>query len=58
MFNLFHSQGIDAFNRSEYAQAKKLFLQAIAQNPEVPETYFFLGKACFLSDEKKILFFI
>ncbi len=41
MFNSFHLQGVAAFNRSEYAQAKKLFLQAIAQNPEVPETYFF-----------------
>jgi tetratricopeptide (TPR) repeat protein len=53
MFNSFHLQGVAAFNRSEYAQAKKLLLQAIAQNPEVPETYLFLGKTCFLSDEKK-----
>ncbi|MCE0723431.1 tetratricopeptide repeat protein [Legionella resiliens] len=53
MFNSFHLQAVEAFKKSEYVQAKTLFLQAISKNPEVPETYFFLGKTCFLSDEKE-----
>ncbi|HHT0592371.1 TPA: tetratricopeptide repeat protein [Legionella anisa] len=53
MFNSFHFQGVEAFKKSEYLQAKNLFLQAIGNNPEVPETYFFLGKTCFLSDDKE-----
>ncbi len=53
MFNSFHLKGVEAFHKGEYVQAKKLLLQAINQNPEVPETYYFLGKACFLSDEKR-----
>ncbi len=52
MFNLFHVQGVDAFHHGEYQHAKASLLQAIAENPETPESYFFLGKACFLCDEK------
>lgn len=52
MFNSFHLQGVDALRESKYIEAKKLFLEAIKQNPEVPETYFLLGKTCFLCDEK------
>lgn len=52
MFDSFHLQGVEAFKRGEYIQAKKLFLQEINLNHESPETYFLLGKSCFLSDEK------
>ena len=52
MFNLFHLEGVSAFHNGEYQKAKVFLLQAIAKNPETPESYFFLGKACFLCDEK------
>ncbi|MFZ4077099.1 MAG: tetratricopeptide repeat protein [Legionellaceae bacterium] len=52
MFNVFHLQGVDALHDGEYQHAKTCLLQAIAENPETPESYFFLGKACFLCDEK------
>ncbi|WP_454785857.1 tetratricopeptide repeat protein [Legionella sp. WA2024007413] len=59
MFNSFHLQGVEALNKGDLTQAKKFLLQAIEQNPEVHETYFFLGKTCFLADEKKeALFFL
>lgn len=52
MFDSFHLQGVEAFKKGEYIQAKKLFLQAINLNHESPEIYFLLGKTSFLSDEK------
>ncbi|MCW8397742.1 hypothetical protein OQJ26_02935 [Legionella sp. PATHC038] len=52
MFDSFHLQGVEAFKKGEYIQAKELFLQEINLNPESPEAYLFLCKTCFLSDEK------
>jgi len=52
MFNCFHLEGESVFHNGEYQKAKVFLLQAIAENPETPESYFFLGKACFLCDEK------
>ncbi|MCW8410316.1 tetratricopeptide repeat protein [Legionella sp. PATHC035] len=52
MFDSFHLQGVEAFKRGDYIQAKKLFLQEINLNHESPEAYFLLGKTCFLSAEK------
>ncbi|WP_454783119.1 tetratricopeptide repeat protein [Legionella sp. WA2022007384] len=51
MVNSFHLQGVEALNNAKYIQAKNLFLKAIKLNPEAAETYFFLGKTCFLADE-------
>lgn len=52
MFNSFHLEGVESFNKHEYQTAKTLFLQAIDKNPEEPESYLFLGKSCFFCDEK------
>ncbi|CAM2993804.1 photosystem I assembly protein Ycf3 [Legionella steigerwaltii] len=52
MFHSLHIQGVEAFKKGEYIHAKKLFLQAISLNHEIPDTYFLLGQTCFLSDEK------
>lgn len=52
MFNSFHLKGVEAFNKQDYQAAKNLFLQAIDKNPEVPESYLFLGKSYFFCDEK------
>ncbi|MFC3909035.1 hypothetical protein ACFORL_08110 [Legionella dresdenensis] len=52
MFNSFHLEGVEAFNKHEYQTAKTLFLQAIDKNPEDSESYLFLGKSYFFCDEK------
>lgn len=51
MFGLFHLAGVDAFHHGEYQNAKVLLLQAIAENTEASDSYFFLGKTCFLCEE-------
>lgn len=48
----FYLNGVKAFNKHNYAEAKSLFLQAINENSEEPEIYLFLGKSYFLCDEK------
>lgn len=53
MFDSFHSQGVEAFKQGNFIQAKKMFLQAISLNDQLPDTFFLLGKACFFSEEKK-----
>lgn len=53
MFNSFHIDGVKAFNANNYGIAKDLFLQAIDVNPEVPESYLYLGKCFFFCDEKQ-----
>jgi tetratricopeptide (TPR) repeat protein len=52
MFNKHHKQGSEAFDRGRYLDAKHFLLLAIGVNPETPESYFLLGKACFLYDEQ------
>lgn len=52
MFNSFHREGVKAFNANNYGIAKDFFLQAIHINPEVAESYFYLGKCFFFCDEK------
>ena len=53
MFNSFHIDGVKAFNANNYGIAKDLFLQAIDVNPEVAESYLYLGKCFFFCDEKQ-----
>lgn len=53
MFDSFHSQGVEAFKQGNFIQEKKMFLQAISLNDQLPDTFFLLGKACFFSEEKK-----
>lgn len=52
MANKFHTQGMEAFQRGDYAQSIPLFLQAIQANPELAESHLFLGKAYFFCDNK------
>lgn len=52
MFNTFHVDGVKAFDEYDYEIAKALFLQAIDKNPEVAESYLYLGKCYFFCDEK------
>ena len=53
MFNSFHADGVKALDEHNYGIAKDFFLQAIEKNPEVAESYFYLGKCCFFCDEKQ-----
>ncbi|MDR3503643.1 MAG: tetratricopeptide repeat protein [Legionella sp.] len=53
MFNSFHIDGVNAFDKNNYEVAKDFFLQVIAKNPEVAESYFYLGKCYFFCDEKQ-----
>ncbi|MCP0913380.1 tetratricopeptide repeat protein [Legionella sp. 27cVA30] len=53
MFNSFHMSGVKAYDENNYAIAKDFFLQAIDKNPEVAESYFYLGKCYFFCDEKE-----
>ncbi|WP_133137436.1 tetratricopeptide repeat protein [Legionella rowbothamii] len=53
MFNSFHIQGINAFDKNDYEGAKVFFIQAIEKNPEVAESYLYLGKCYFFCDEKQ-----
>lgn len=53
MFNSFHIDGVNAFDENNYEIAKGFFLQAIDKNPEVAESYFYLGKCYFFCDEKQ-----
>ncbi|CAM2922119.1 tetratricopeptide repeat protein [Legionella worsleiensis] len=53
MFNSFHIDGVKAFDANNYALAQSLFLQAINQNPEVGESYLYLGKCCFFLDDNQ-----
>lgn len=52
MFNPFHLAGEAALNQDDYETAASSFLQAIEQNPEVPESYFFLGRSYFFLAKK------
>lgn len=45
-------QGVEAFQKGDWVHAKELFLLAMSQNPDELETYFFLGKTCFLTDDR------
>ena len=49
MFNSFHIDGVKAFDENNYGIAKDFFLQAIGINPEVAESYLYLGK-CFFTE--------
>lgn len=51
MFNSFHLDGIKAFDEQNYEGAKTCFLQAIDNNPEAPESYFYLGTCFFYCGE-------
>ncbi|MCW8409642.1 tetratricopeptide repeat protein [Legionella sp. PATHC035] len=53
MFNTFHSAGVKAFDQKNYGLAKDFFLQAINKNPEVAESYFYLGQCFFFGDKKQ-----
>ncbi|KTD30830.1 photosystem I assembly protein Ycf3 [Legionella moravica] len=53
MFNSFHLDGIKAFDEHNYERAKNCFLQAIDNNPEVPESYLYLGTCFFFCSEPK-----
>jgi len=53
MFNSFHTDGVKAFDENNYGKAKDFFLQAIDVNPEVAESYLYLGKCFFFCDEKQ-----
>ena len=53
MFNSFHIDGVEAFNENKYELARGLFLQAIDKNPEIAESYLYLGKCFFFCDEKQ-----
>ncbi|WP_392537974.1 tetratricopeptide repeat protein [Legionella sp. 227] len=53
MFNTFHIAGVNAFDEKKYEIAKDFFLRAINKNPEVAESYFYLGKCFFFRDEKQ-----
>ena len=54
MPNFFHLEGVVAFNKQDYQNAKGLFLQAIDANPEEADSYLFLGKSYFFCDEKSV----
>lgn len=50
MPNLF-DLGLESFNEKNYAKAKGLFLRAIAENPAIAESHFYLGQCHFFCDE-------
>lgn len=54
MVNSFHLKGVKAFNEHHYEIAKGSFLQAIGKNPEVAESYFYLGKCYFFCNEMQL----
>ena len=53
MPNLYYSEALIAFHNNEYDKAQELFLNAIVDDTEHLPSYFFLGKICFLTNEKK-----
>lgn len=53
MFNTYHNKGMIAFRKQRYLSARALFVQAVVANPEVPESYFYLGKCQFICREKE-----
>ncbi|MDP3268274.1 MAG: tetratricopeptide repeat protein [Legionella sp.] len=54
MVNSFHLDGVKAFNEHHYEIAKDSFLQAVDKNPELAESYFYLGKCYFFCNEMQL----
>jgi tetratricopeptide (TPR) repeat protein len=53
MINANHIEGMIALDKRDYKKAQELFLKAIEIDPQLPESYLFLGKSYFLNDEKQ-----
>lgn len=51
MFNPHYLAGLAYLEKGENPEAKMEFLQSVIEHPEVAQSWFYLGKACFLADD-------
>lgn len=56
MINQYHLEGILAYDKQEYENARNKFLQALESNPNHADSYFFLGQSHFMCAETQQAF--